>query len=582
MKHYGIERQTLFVAMIPILVMAVLLDSYFITTRFSDLERSFLERSQLLTRQLASSCEYAVFSGNTILLKQNMDAASTLQDVKSIAILDDKFKPMLETDGSTNQSSFNESIKSLPVYQDGKILRVYEPIMATQINLDGLLASTSVARQLGSVVIELGRSRLNKQKEEILLLSLLSTMLVFIIAMILAFQAARRINKPILQMHQAIRRIAAGELETNVAAQSDIHELHELIDGINDMSRQLLRDRDMLETRIVQATDGLREKKEEIELASLERDRLNEKLAKTLGELQAIMEANPDILYVFNTKNKLVQWNSNFAKFFRLSPDKLLNMSMTEFVYKADRGLAIKGMSDVYANGSATMELQLVRHDGVLVPYLCNGVVLKNIHGEVTGFTGTGRDISERKAAAEHIHHLAHYDMLTDLPNRSLLSDRLQQAIMICKRERTNLALMFLDLDMFKFVNDKFGHDIGDVLLKEAAVRIQTCLRESDTAARIGGDEFVVLLPSIDSAQTALLVAEKIRQALSQPFEIDGHSLRISSSIGIAIYPEHGSDEKTLLKNADTAMYMAKQKGRNAAIFFPVQGLVVRSTKTKT
>jgi diguanylate cyclase (GGDEF)-like protein len=128
---------------------------------------------------------------------------------------------------------------------------------------------------------------------------------------------------------------------------------------------------------------------------------------------------------------------------------------------------------------------------------------------------------------------------------------------------------MFLDLDMFKYINDRLGHDIGDLLLKEVAKRILLCLRESDTAARIGGDEFVVLLPSVDSIQTAMMVAEKIRHVLSLPFEISGHSLSISSSIGIAVYPEHGSEEKILLKNADTAMYLAKQRGRNTVILFP-------------
>jgi diguanylate cyclase (GGDEF)-like protein len=149
-----------------------------------------------------------------------------------------------------------------------------------------------------------------------------------------------------------------------------------------------------------------------------------------------------------------------------------------------------------------------------------------------------------------------------------LLSDRLQQAIISCKRERTHFALMFLDLDMFKYINDKHGHEIGDLLLKEAAMRVQSCLRESDTAARIGGDEFVVLLPMIDSIYTAKLVAEKIRHALCMPFSISGQNLMISTSIGIALYPEHGTDEKTLLRNADTAMYLAKQNGRNTAVFF--------------
>jgi diguanylate cyclase (GGDEF)-like protein/PAS domain S-box-containing protein len=569
MKRYGIERKTLLLTLIPILVMAVLLESYSIFTRFADLDNSLLERSRLLTHQLASSCEYAVFSGNATLLKQTVDAALSFQDVKAIAVFDAQAKPILTSGIGVAHSRLNDGASFAPIYQDGEILRLHEPIMATQINLDNLAQPPAIASQLGTVMIEISKQRLNEQKSEFLLVSLLFTLLIFSLAMILALRTARSITRPILQMHQAIRRIAAGDLETSMPQQYRIHELHELANGISEMAQHVLRDRYLLETRIVEATDGLRVKKEEAEQARLEKERLNESLAVALSELQAIMEANPDILYVFNRQGELIQWNSSFAKFCGLAHDKILNMHVTDFVCKAERARVAKMVLEVFTKGSATLEVQLLRHDGVFVHYLCNGVVLKNSKGKVTGFTGTGKDVSERKMAAEHIHHMAHYDILTDLPNRSLLSDRLQQAIISCKRDHSHLALMFLDLDMFKYINDRLGHDIGDLLLKEVAKRILLCLRESDTAARIGGDEFVVLLPSVDSIQTAMMVAEKIRHVLSLPFEISGHSLSISSSIGIAVYPEHGSEEKILLKNADTAMYLAKQRGRNTVILFP-------------
>lgn len=570
MKRYGIERKTLLVTLIPILVMAILLESYFLFTRFGDLDNSLLERSQLLTHQLASSCEYAVFSGSTSLLKQNVDAALSFHDVKAIAVFDAQSKLILASGIGEDRSSLNDAASLVPIYQDDNILRLHEPIIATQINLDGLVAAPVVATRLGAVMIEISKQRLNAQKREFLFVSLFFTLLMFTVAMILALRTARSITQPILQMHQTIRRIGAGDLETSVSQQYNIHELHELANGIGEMAQHLLRDRDMLESRIVEATDGLRVKKEEAEQAHLEKKRLNENLAVALSELQAIMEANPDILYVFNRHGELIQWNSSLAKFCGLTHDKILNRHVTDFVCKADRAVVAKGVMEVFTKGSATLEVQLLRHDGVFVHYLCNGVVLKNSKGKVIGFTGTGKDVSERKMAAEHIHHMAHYDILTDLPNRSLLSDRLQQAIISCKRDHTHLALMFLDLDMFKYINDKLGHDIGDLLLKEVAMRILECLRESDTAARIGGDEFVVLLPTVDSIDTAMLVAEKIRHALSMPFEISGQRLNISSSIGIAVYPEHGSEEKVLLKNADTAMYLAKQKGRNMVVLFPL------------
>jgi diguanylate cyclase (GGDEF)-like protein len=158
---------------------------------------------------------------------------------------------------------------------------------------------------------------------------------------------------------------------------------------------------------------------------------------------------------------------------------------------------------------------------------------------------------------------MAQYDALTHLPNRALFNDRLQQAVSAAQRHKEHLALMFLDLDKFKPVNDTYGHGVGDLLLKEVAQRIQNCLRDSDTAARLGGDEFVVLLPTIEAEQDASKVGEKILHALNQPFELAGYSLQISSSIGVAVYPEHGKDEKLLVKNADIAMYHAKKGGRN-------------------
>ena len=191
-----------------------------------------------------------------------------------------------------------------------------------------------------------------------------------------------------------------------------------------------------------------------------------------------------------------------------------------------------------------------------------------DIHGNLLGTTGFAQDITARKEAEEKVRHLAHYDPLTDLPNRTLFTDRLRQALTLAKRDKTRMALMFIDLDKFKPVNDEYGHQVGDLLLQEAAKRMQQCMRESDTVARIGGDEFVVLLPVISNSNDALLVAEKIRFALNQPFLLLGHSLSISSSTGVAIYPEHGADDNQLVKNADTAMYYAKEGGRNSVALY--------------
>ena len=188
---------------------------------------------------------------------------------------------------------------------------------------------------------------------------------------------------------------------------------------------------------------------------------------------------------------------------------------------------------------------------------------VKQPSGEVTHFVAAKIDITERKVMEEQVQRLAQYDPLTDLPNRRLFSDRLQQALTLAERDRSILAVMFLDLDRFKPINDNYGHAMGDLVLKEVATRIQFSVRASDTLARIGGDEFVVLLPNVSSVRDVVGVAEKVRQVLNQPFTVDGHVMSLSSSAGIALYPEHGDTEQSLVRNADTAMYYAKEDGRN-------------------
>jgi diguanylate cyclase (GGDEF)-like protein len=170
--------------------------------------------------------------------------------------------------------------------------------------------------------------------------------------------------------------------------------------------------------------------------------------------------------------------------------------------------------------------------------------------------------------ARVQLDHLAHHDVLTDLPNRMLLQDRLGQAIEVARRQGRQLAVMYMDLDHFKHINDSLGHAVGDLLLKSVAQRLVACVRQSDTVSRQGGDEFVVLLPFIEHAEDAALSAQKMLTALLLPHRIDGRELHIGVSIGMSIYPNDGIDAQTLIKCADTAMYYAKENGRNNFRFF--------------
>lgn len=186
----------------------------------------------------------------------------------------------------------------------------------------------------------------------------------------------------------------------------------------------------------------------------------------------------------------------------------------------------------------------------------------------VRGIIATTRDITARKQAEEELRHQALHDMLTGLPNRALLQDRMEQALCAAQRHEHSLALLLLDLDRFKEVNDTVGHHHGDMLLQQVAVRLQSALRTSDTVARLGGDEFAVLLAE-DNYTGALIAAGKISTALEAPFVIDGHRhvVHVGTSIGIALYPDHGLDAEVLLRSADVAMYVAKRRGETCAVY---------------
>jgi diguanylate cyclase (GGDEF)-like protein/PAS domain S-box-containing protein len=177
-------------------------------------------------------------------------------------------------------------------------------------------------------------------------------------------------------------------------------------------------------------------------------------------------------------------------------------------------------------------------------------------------------EIQERRLAEEQVRHLANHDVLTDLPNRRLLEDRLARAMLAAKRNSGQVAILFIDLDHFKPINDSLGHRVGDLLLQAVAKRLQNLLREVDTVSRVGGDEFVLVLPDISSQAAADEIAQRILDALTQSYSVAGHDLCVTPSIGVSLYPDNGSDVETLISHADDAMYQAKQRGRKNYQFF--------------
>ena len=241
--------------------------------------------------------------------------------------------------------------------------------------------------------------------------------------------------------------------------------------------------------------------------------------------------------------------------------------SWLQVVHPEDRErvrLARKALPEAEYN----IEYRIVVADGSTHWVHDQAFPVRDANGKVYRIAGIGADVTHRKEAEEKLVYLAHYDGLTALPNRVLFFDRLQQTLAQAGRRQLVAAVMFLDLDRFKVVNDTLGHSVGDELLRHVAQRLAGCVRQGDTVARFSGDEFVLIVNDLHDAEDARVIAQKVLQAFADPFRVEGHEVFVSTSIGISMYPSDCEDEQALLKNADTAMYRAKESGRNNYQFY--------------
>lgn len=310
----------------------------------------------------------------------------------------------------------------------------------------------------------------------------------------------------------------------------------------------------------------------EIERLEAERKRLEQALCESDTRLQALFShmVNGFALHevICDDKGKVVDFiyldvNPAFEQMTGLTRDHLVGHRLTDIMPDAER-YWIDSLAEVAITRVPKYFENYSRHNG-------KWIATHSYYTAPGQFAAVVEDISERKLVEKKIQHLAYHDVLTGLPNRSLARDRFDQACVSADRVNNKVALLFLDLDNFKSVNDSLGHTIGDELLKIVVARLNKCVRTTDTISRQGGDEFMIVLPDLPDADAAAPILLKIREHLHAPFDIDGNELTTSVSIGIAIYPDDGSSFDILLKKADMAMYRAKDSGRNAYQFFNEQ-----------
>jgi diguanylate cyclase (GGDEF)-like protein/PAS domain S-box-containing protein len=294
-------------------------------------------------------------------------------------------------------------------------------------------------------------------------------------------------------------------------------------------------------------------------------------LAQMESRYRGLLEAAPDAMVVVNQGGEIVLLNVQTEKQFGYRRDELVGQKVKNIIPEgfAERLIAdaLRSAEDALAQQIGTgIELNGRRKDGSEFPIEIMLSPLESAEGILV--TAAIRDITTRKKAEAQMTHSAEHDFLTGLPNRMLLNDRVNQAIILAERHRKKVAMLFLDLDGFKHINDSLGHPIGDKLLQSLAKRLVDCVRGSDTVSRQGGDEFVVLLSEVEQSEDAAIAARRMLKAVAEAHPIDKHDLHVTTSIGVSVYPDDGLDAETLIKNADTAMYQAKENGQQSYQFF--------------
>ncbi|MCM8709423.1 sensor domain-containing diguanylate cyclase [Clostridium sp. SYSU_GA19001] len=302
-------------------------------------------------------------------------------------------------------------------------------------------------------------------------------------------------------------------------------------------------------------------------------DKLNfyqQELENSHREFQEIFDNINVVLWSSNLINKQTTVSKRASDLFGYkTEDFSKNYHLfTEAAHPEDKELVNKYYQELLSGKESVAEYRIIRSDGQIRWIQSNGKPVFNKSGNLIKLVGTTVDITERKLAEQNIHHVAYHDTLTDLPNRRFLYEYLNKAFARSKRNNQGLSILFLDLDGFKDVNDKYGHEAGDILLKQVSQRLKNNIRENDIASRLGGDEFLIVLENSDKNQT-LQIADRIIKSVSEPYTLNNNdSVFFTVSIGISLYPQDGNNPEILINKADKAMFSAKKRGKNDVKFY--------------
>ena len=386
------------------------------------------------------------------------------------------------------------------------------------------------------------------------------------------------LHMPYVSGHDVMDYINSSKIDTSVIIVSGETSFEAAKNACTQGAYDFLRKPYATDELIITITNALKEKR-------LKKQNLfmQQQLSESERLHRYIVNTSPDIIYILDQDGHFTFINERIESLLGFSKEEIVGKHYSFLVHHDDIEQAKYVFNErrIGTRAAKNIELRLKCKDDGKSRHFNNRTLPIELSAmgmytgdsqsssSYTGTYGVARDVTERKIAEETINFQAYHDLLTKLPNRALLRDRLSLAISQAKREDEKLAVMFLDLDRFKNINDSLGHMIGDELLQMVSMRLKECIRAADTLARFGGDEFTLMLPKLHNGrEDASKLAEKITNTLKQPFIVDGHELYVSASIGIALYPQDGTNIETLIKHADVAMYHVKGQGKNGYQFY--------------
>ena len=386
------------------------------------------------------------------------------------------------------------------------------------------------------------------------------------------------LHMPYVNGHDVMTHLQANQINTSVIIVSGETSFEAAKNACTLGAYDFLRKPYATDELIITINNALKEKHLQKQNALMQK-----KLSESEHLHRYIVNTSPDINYILDQDGFFTFVNERIESLLGFSKEEIIGKHYSFLIHHDDveqakylfneRRIGSRAIKNIGLRLKCKENSKLRHFNNHTLPIELSAIgMYSNQEGSTNSFTGTygvARDITERQIAEETINFQAYHDLLTKLPNRALLRDRLELAINHAKRDQGSLAVMFLDLDRFKNINDSLGHMIGDELLQQVSTRLKSCIREGDTLARFGGDEFTLLLPKLQHAHNdASHLAEKITNTLKKAFTIDGHELYVSASIGIALYPQDGLNIDSLIKNADVAMYDVKGRGKNGFHFY--------------